>query len=400
MSTTETKQWQVGKEIIKTLKQKGYEAVFVGGAVRDFVRNKVANDIDIATSALPEEVKAIFKRTADVGLAHGTVLVIEDFVPIEVTTFRTDGEYEDHRRPTDVKFVRSLEEDLKRRDFTINALAMTEDFHIIDLFDGQRDLENGCIRTVGNPLNRFNEDALRMLRAIRFTAQLGFSIESTSFEAIKSRAHEISFVSVERISAELEKIWMSANLFQGIKSLVKSNLASHLPGDHAFANDKWKTLGNPQNSSVCWAYLCLLNKQPVVAQLAKQYKLSNDLKNQITQLVKATQIRCNGFFTIEDLYQFSEDVLVQAEILASKLKDDNEPLQIDKLVHLKKSLPIQSIRELAVTGQDIMEWFDKPGGPWLKETLTQIERAVLHQKVTNDATYIKEWLLNESNHKE
>jgi len=393
MSTTETQQWQVGKKIIEILKRKGYDAVFVGGAVRDFSRKKEANDIDIATSALPEEVKAVFKRTADVGLAHGTVLVIEDSVPIEVTTFRTDGEYEDHRRPTNVTFVRSLEEDLKRRDFTMNALAMTEDFHIIDLFDGQADLQNGLIRTVGNPLNRFNEDALRMLRAIRFTAQLGFSIDSTSFEAIKSCAHEISNISVERITAELEKIWLSANLYKGIESLVKSNLAQYLPGDHSFNIEKWKVLGNPQNSSVCWAYLCLLQDKPNVSQLAREYKLSNALKNEIKQLVSATQKRYERSYTPEDFYQFSEDILIHAEMLASKLRDDIELLQKEQLIHLKKSLPIQSSRELAVTGQDLMTWFNKPGGPWLKDALNQIEHAVLYQKVRNNATQIKEWLL-------
>lgn len=399
MSTTETEQWQAGKKIIETLKRKGFEAVFVGGAVRDFVRSKEANDIDIATSALPEELKSIFKRTADVGLAHGTVLVIEDAIPIEVTTFRTDGEYEDHRRPTNVKFVRSLEEDLKRRDFTMNALAMTEDFHIIDLFDGQRDLENGIIRTVGNPLSRFNEDALRMLRAIRFTAQLGFSIETASFEAIKSCAHEITYVSIERISAELEKIWLSSNLHKGLESLVRSELAGHLPGNHSFGHEKWASLGNPRNSLVCWTFLCMLKEQPRPEKLAREYKLSNELKKQMDQLVTATQIRCGRFFTVEDLYRFSEDILVHAEKLASILGEEIEPIKPERLAQLKKSLPIQSIRELAITGQEIMEWFNKPGGPWLKETLTQIELAVLYEKVENNATQIKEWIMNESNNK-
>jgi len=392
-----SEQWEAGKIVIETLKQKGYEAVFVGGAVRDLVCNKEANDIDVATSALPEEVKAVFKRTVDVGLSHGTVLVIVNRVPIEVTTFRTDGEYEDHRRPSDVKFVRSLEEDLKRRDFTMNALAMTESFQIIDLFNGQIDLQNGLIRTVGNPITRFKEDALRMLRAIRFTAQLGFNIETTTFEAIQSCAQDLSFVSVERLTAELEKIWKSANPYKGIENLVQSKLHRQLPGDFPFNHEKWGLLGSPKNVATCWAFLCLLQEQPAVTELARLYKLSNDMKKKIIQLVTATQIRSERLFTIDDLYQFDEDILIQAETLSRILSSDCEFMSVDQLISLKKALPIQSIRDLAITGQELMEWFKVPGGPWLKETLTQIERAVLHKKVGNDATQIKEWIMNESN---
>ena len=392
-----TEQWQAGKKIIEVLIQHGYEAVFVGGAVRDFVRHKVANDIDIATSALPSEVKTIFKRTVDLGLAHGTVLVIENHVPIEVTTFRTEGEYTDHRRPSDVKFVNSLEEDLKRRDFTMNALAMTADFQVVDLFDGQRDLHNEIIQTVGEPIERFKEDALRMLRAIRFSAQLGFSIDNATLEAIKLCANDLAYVSVERVSAELEKMWLSTNLDKGMTYLGQSDLAKHLPGDFSFEDDRWNHLGNPQNNLVCWAFLCLLQEKPNGSQLASVYKLSNELKLQIIHLVQATQIRYERLFTIDDLYHFEENILVQAELLSRVLCSDIEQMPIEMIVQRKQSLPIQSIRELVISGQDVMKWFNKPGGPWLKETLSLIEHAVLHQKVVNNATKLKEWIMNESN---
>jgi tRNA nucleotidyltransferase (CCA-adding enzyme) len=392
-----TEQWQAGKKIIETLIQHGFEAVFVGGAVRDFVRHKVANDIDIATSALPSEVKSIFKRTVDLGLAHGTVLVIENHVPIEVTTFRTEGEYKDHRRPSDVKFVQSLEEDLKRRDFTMNALAMTDDFQLIDLFDGQRDLHNGIIRTVGEPTDRFKEDALRMLRAIRFTAQLGFSIDNSTLEAIKLCSNDLAYVSVERLTAELEKMWLSTHLGKGMSYLGQSNLAKHLPGDFRFEDAKWKHLGNPQNVLVCWSFLCLLQEKPNGSDLATVFKLSNELKQQINHLVNATQIRCERLFTIDDLYHFEENILVQAELLSRVLCSDSHQMPVELIVRRKQSLPIQSIRELVISGQDVMEWLNKPGGPWLKAMLSQIEHAVLHQKVANNATKLKEWIMNESN---
>ncbi|QBP41317.1 CCA tRNA nucleotidyltransferase [Paenisporosarcina antarctica] len=392
-----TEQWQAGIRIIETLKKLGYEAVFVGGAVRDFVSHKEANDIDIATSALPDEVKTIFKRTVDVGLAHGTVVVIENRVPIEVTTFRTDGEYTDHRRPTDVKFVLSLDDDLKRRDFTMNALAMNESFEIIDLFEGQRDLKNGLIRTVGEPIDRFKEDALRMLRAIRFTAQLGFTIELNTLNAIKSCASDLSYVSVERITAELEKMWMSTNLDQGMIYLVKSNLAKQLPGDFPFTHKKWTQIGNPKNVLMCWTFLCLLQETPDGSELARIFKLSKDLKQQINQLIKATQIRYERLFSIDDIYHFDKNILIHAELLSRVVQSDIQPMPIEEIDKRKLSLPIQSIRDLEVSGQDLMEWFNKPSGPWLKEILTQIELAVLHQKVVNNPTKIKEWILNESN---
>lgn len=393
----QTDQWDAGKKIIETLQSHGFEAYFVGGAVRDYVRGEKANDIDIATSALPPQVKMIFKRTVDIGLDHGTVLVIEEGSPIEVTTFRTDGEYADHRRPTDVKFVLSLEEDLQRRDFTMNALAMTEKLQVIDLFNGKNDLANGIIRTVGLPLDRFKEDALRMLRAIRFSAQLGFSIEPATLQAIKDCAGDISHVSVERITAELEKIWMSNHLLKGIQYLVDTHLANHFPGECQFSNEKWSRLESPQNSVVCWTFLCLLQEQPKASKLAKIFRLSNDLKKQINQLMKATQIRMERIFTTHDLYLFEETMLIQAEVLSRVLNPENVQMQIDDILQAKRSLPIQSAKDLVVTGQDLMAWFKKPGGPWLKETLAHVEHAVLHQNVENDAIKLKEWIMNESN---
>ena len=203
------RQWQAAKQVIRQLEEAGFEAVFVGGAVRDALLGRPGNDVDVATSAVPGEVKAVFSKTIDIGIEHGTVLVLDAEEPIEVTTYRTDGEYADHRRPDGVVFVRSLEEDLKRRDFTMNAIAMDADERIIDLYGGQQDIQQKIIRAVGNPSERFAEDALRMLRAVRFSAQLGFTIEQATLAAVKEHAAEISFVARERIAAELEKIWIS-----------------------------------------------------------------------------------------------------------------------------------------------------------------------------------------------
>ena len=197
------------KNIIETLEANGYEAFAVGGCVRDTLLLRVPGDWDITTSAKPEEVKALFDHTIDTGIQHGTVTVMKNHVGYEVTTYRIDGEYEDARHPKEVIFTANLVEDLKRRDFTINAMAYNERAGLVDEFDGIKDLEDKVIRCVGNPKERFSEDALRMLRAVRFAAQLGFSIDSETKEAIKELAPTLEKVSKERIATELIKILVS-----------------------------------------------------------------------------------------------------------------------------------------------------------------------------------------------
>lgn len=195
--------------ILHTLEEAGYEAYVVGGCVRDSILGRSPDDWDITTSAKPEEVKALFRRTVDTGLIHGTVTVMLDKEGFEVTTYRVDGEYEDGRHPKEVSFTASLEEDLKRRDFTINAMAYNPKRGLVDLFGGVQDMENRIIRCVGNPLERFTEDALRILRAVRFSAQLGFSIEGETLKAISVLAPNLKYVSAERIQVELLKLLVS-----------------------------------------------------------------------------------------------------------------------------------------------------------------------------------------------
>lgn len=210
--------------ILQQLNKHGYEAYIVGGCVRDSLLGKQPNDWDITTSAKPEEVKAIFHRTIDTGIQHGTVTVLVDREVLddgsgslashtdyafEVTTYRVDGVYTDHRRPESVCFTASLEEDLKRRDFTINAMAYNPEQGVIDIFGGQEDLEKGIIRCVGEASERFDEDALRILRAVRFAAQLDFVIEDQTREAMRDQAKFLKDISVERICTELTKMIVS-----------------------------------------------------------------------------------------------------------------------------------------------------------------------------------------------
>lgn len=197
------------KKIIETLEQNGYEGYAVGGCVRDSILGRMPNDWDITTSASPQQVKNLFLRTVDTGIQHGTVTVLMGKESYEVTTYRVDGEYEDGRHPKEVTFTASLEEDLRRRDFTINAMAYNDREGLVDIFGGRADIENKVIRCVGEPAERFGEDALRIMRAVRFSAQLGFTVDQDTAAAAKELAGTLAKISAERIQAELVKLLVS-----------------------------------------------------------------------------------------------------------------------------------------------------------------------------------------------
>ena len=213
--------------IIKTLNSNGYEAYVVGGCIRDSIIGKTPYDWDIATNASPDNVKNLFENTADTGIKHGTITVIINNETYEITTYRIDGKYIDNRRPENVRFTNSLEKDLARRDFTINAIAFHPKTSFFDPFDGIIDIKSKVVRCVGNPNERFVEDALRMIRAVRFSAQLGFEIESVTFDSIYMNSSIISKISSERIQEELTKIITSDNPSK-LRLLVDSNIMKYV----------------------------------------------------------------------------------------------------------------------------------------------------------------------------
>lgn len=213
--------------ILRKLRDRGYEAFAVGGCVRDTILNRKPGDWDITTSARPEQVKAVFGKTVDTGLQHGTVTVIRDHVGYEITTYRIDGEYEDGRHPKEVEFTADLREDLRRRDFTINAMAYSHETGLVDIFGGLEDLKAGRIRCVGNAMERFTEDALRIMRAVRFAAQLNFSIEEETWRALSAIAPNLSHVSKERIQTELTKTLLSGNP-QGVLAMEETGMCPYM----------------------------------------------------------------------------------------------------------------------------------------------------------------------------
>ncbi|MCH7321267.1 CCA tRNA nucleotidyltransferase [Solibacillus sp. MA9] len=377
------KQWQIAIDVINQIEHAGFEAFIVGGAVRDYYLTKENNDIDIATSALPQEIQAIFPHTIDVGIEHGTVLVLHQNEPIEVTTYRTESTYTDHRRPDAVHFVRNLAEDLKRRDFTMNAMALSQSGDFIDLFDGRKHIDEQLICAVGNAEERFKEDALRMLRAVRFAAQLNFKIDDQTFAAIQKQAASIELIAMERIQVELSKIFTSQFPAQGIHYMQESNLAKHLNGE--FDSRAWQYFQS-ENRQVGWAYFCLVNNE---LALLTQFRCSNKDKQFAKQVLEAYDCLLKGIEKIELLY-FDVEILHTAYQF-TQWQQQTINVSWEQLQQQKLTLPIQSAKELAITGQDVMAWSHKKRGPWIKEMLDTSLRAVVNGDVVNDKQKLKEW---------
>lgn len=220
-------QEEVAHAVIARLEAEGHSAYLVGGCVRDKLMNRSVKDYDVTTSALPEQVIASFARTLPTGLQHGTVTVVIQGTPVEVTTFRTESKYEDHRRPASVTFVPELREDLQRRDFTINAIAMERSGRLIDPYGGRTDIERKVIRCVGDAHERFEEDALRMLRCLRFASNYMFSIEEGTWLALLDKAPLLRHIAMERVEAELTKMIAGTDPLRALRLLARSGLLRH-----------------------------------------------------------------------------------------------------------------------------------------------------------------------------
>lgn len=382
------KQMAAAKHVIEQLEQAGYEAVFVGGAVRDALLQRPFHDVDVATNALPLEVKAIFKKTIDVGIEHGTVLVLVGDEGVEVTTYRTESTYTDHRRPDAVLFVRHLKDDLQRRDFTMNALAMRANGDMIDYYNGQQDIDNKLIRAVGNATARFSEDALRMLRAVRFSAQLGFTIEAQTFDAITQQAANIQKIAIERVQAELEKLFVARYVATGIDMLHKSGLAQHIKG--RFDAAEWCDVCI-EDAMLGWAYLAYVSHM-TAAELAQYYRLSKKQKQFIEAVLYLVAKRS---WSDMDYFKYDEQSLLAAQQILQW--QHVHVVDAQYIVLTKQALPIQHKAQLVVNGQHLMEWSNKARGPWIKEALSSMLEAVVTKQVPNEIQQLKEWFSREWN---
>lgn len=424
-------------QIITTLKNHGYEAYAVGGCVRDSILGRKPEDWDITTSATPMETKALFARTFDTGIEHGTVTVLMEKEGFEVTTYRIDGEYEDSRHPKEVQFTRSLSEDLLRRDFTINAMAYNEEVGLVDLFGGAEDLEKGVIRCVGNATERFSEDALRMMRAVRFSAQLGFAIEEETKKAIRLLAPTLRNISAERIQAELVKLLISAHPERireayelGITEVVLPEFDAMMRteqetphhcynvGEHTIhalqsvAPDKvlrltmlFHDMGKPAKKTVDDAGVAhFKGHAPVSEQMTKdimhRLKFDNDTLRKVTKLVyyhdyrmpaQAGNVRRAMNKIGEDLFPYYMQVRRADTDAQSDYRKEEKYANLEGIEMLYTEIVEKrqcvSLKDLAVTGKDLIAAGVKPG-PRLGEILDRLLKDVIEEPEHNEKEYL------------
>ncbi|RLK63205.1 CCA tRNA nucleotidyltransferase [Atopobacter sp. AH10] len=383
--------FQDSLEVMEVLEEAGYEAYFVGGCVRDALLNRPIHDVDIATSALPYEVKDLFPVTIDVGIEHGTVLVRHKGQSYEITTFRSEGDYKDHRRPDSVTFVRDLREDLLRRDFTINALAVDRKGRVVDYYDGLGDLKRSCIRCVGRPIERFEEDALRLLRAVRFQSQLDFTIEASTLDAMREKAKSLSYVSVERLTNEWHKTLLSKHYQQALNTFMSTGLYQACPLMKELKSAILHLIKNPiffVDEADAWTtilYLAQLDSS-YTTQLQKSYKLSNKLVNGIKHRLKALRALQDGEWTIWDIYQYGDSFKWVIPLAKQLLPEFHHESAID----MYQNLPIHSKKDMAITGNDLL----KAGyrGAEIGNFLDRLERAIVIDKIMNDFESGMDWI--------
>lgn len=379
--------------IIEKIQEAGFEAYFVGGCVRDALLNKDINDVDIATSAFPTEVKKIFSKTFDVGIEHGTVMVLRKNETYEVTTFRTESTYQDFRRPDEVVFVRSLKEDLKRRDFTVNALAMDQEGQVIDYFGGQDDLKKGLIKAVGSPEERFFEDALRMMRGVRFISQLDFVMDNETEKAIHKNHALLEHIAVERIQVEFMKLLLGKGRQKALKTFIETELYYYCPELSTYKNELASFAGLkgqiPTQLAAWTLLLAFLEKsEDEIEPFLRKWKCSKKEMQRVKTAYIALQQRLKAPLTRLSLYQSGYDIALEVEAMLPFFNCESD---IAYLEEVNASLPIRNKQEMAVSGNDLLQQFNAKPGKWLGEALDAIERAILLDEVVNERDQLLDW---------
>ena len=365
-------------DILKIFNKDGYEAYFVGGCVRDYLLGEEFSDIDITTNALPEEVKKIFRKSIDTGIQHGTVTILVNGEGYEVTTFRTEDEYTNHRAPEKVEFVSNLREDLDRRDFTINAMALDSNGVLFDYHNGGKDLSSGVIRTVNNPNDRFYEDALRMLRAFRFSSKLGFEIEKDTLEAIKKNAELIKFVSIERIVNEFKKLLSGKGNLRSLELLLDSKLNTYIP-----FLEEIEIIQDFSSYSFCQSLYILSKINNISFDILKELKLSNKEVKLIKEFDKINVDFVSKIPLELILYKYNfEDVVFVAEYFSY---NNRNTIENCKLI-------INSFDEVDITSQEIISTIGEKPGPWIKSVVSELEHEILLNRLDNNRKDILDFL--------
>lgn len=350
-------------QIIRTIEEAGGEAYIVGGAVRDMLLKREPGDYDLATSLLPEAVMHLFPVVIPTGLDHGTVTVVLDHVPFEVTTFRSESTYSDRRRPDEVTLGVSLEEDLTRRDFTINAMAL-KPTGLVDLFGGQDDLAAKVVRTVGRAEERFNEDALRMIRAFRFMSQLEFMLDQETELAIKNQKQHLQSVAVERIAIEFEKLLLGPGREAALAAMLRTGIQQYMPDLNETIIKQLMTFPfNGVSSDDVWTLVLVAGLRPESLRAWKRSKKQEGRAKTLAPLVQKA--------TLSDWqrYRLSDEELEHLNEMTGRRHEG------------RMSLPIRRLQDLTVNGRDMIELGLQKNQ--IKEALHHLERQVVHRQLDN-----------------
>ncbi len=370
------------KKVIYDLKKQGYEAYIVGGAVRDHILKQPTNDIDITTNAKPHQVSKIFK-TKPTGLKYGTVTIFMGDETFEVTTYRIDGEYVDNRHPEEVTFCETVEEDVKRRDFTINGILMTEKGELIDYVNGRGDLQMKIIKTIGNPLERFTEDALRIMRAFYFQSKLGFQIDKDTRDAITEMKDNLKNIAMERIMNEMIKILQGGYVKRALKSIVTTGVHEVLPGlkqGIEYASQMEEIPFVDAFFTLCFT----LN-----GSIPNQWPFSNKHRHRYEQArILADK---NQSFNAYTLYMYGIDLCLLANRVNYMLK--KTPNLKNKIEHDYKNLPIQSDLDLKLRATEMIAIANKKAGAWVKNLQTEMVIEVLNRRLKNEKSELERYVL-------
>lgn len=392
---------EIGTRLLVKLEQEGYEAYLVGGSVRDYLLDLVITDVDIASSARPDELLAIWPDAIPTGIKYGTVTLIYEGLPIEVTTFREESSYQDFRRPEIVNFGKSLTVDLARRDFTINALAMDIKGEVIDYHGGLDDLKRGLIRAVGDPAERFREDPLRMLRALRLASQLGFTIENRTWQELLAHASYIQYVALERVKQELDRLLAGDHVDQGLELLVQSRLLESIP--HALETKLQQAIVNIDQRLLVvftqpltrWFILLRDLADSEFAYLLKGLSFSKKDQQELLLLRELEGI-LRADLSEESLkaclLKYKESSLAEmiALVAGYTVVDSAEESAntaeywLGRLTAISESLVVRSLADLEVNGNDLVNEFAIDPGRQIGEIMEELLYRVVFRGIANE----------------
>jgi len=374
---------ELAKQIIRTLKAHGFEAYFVGGMVRDQVLGLKSEDIDLTTSALPEDVMKIFKRVKETGKKYGSVTVLMEDKPFEVTTFRTEGRYTNNRHPEEISFGTSLEEDLKRRDFTMNQLVMTEDEEIMDHHGGLEDIEKRLIRTIGEASKRFEEDALRILRALRFVGKLGFSLEEHTAQAMRKHRYLLKELAIERVMQELSKIVTSDYRTKAFMYMLDLDIAPVLYG----LEEGIKNVAHLEEDLYPIEFFILAH---ILGDVEDVFRFSNKERAIIERVIELHEVTKEDDFNRFIVYVNKLDMCLLVNKINRILgyKDQEESIR-----EMHERLPIHDVCDLAFKGQDILWKTNLKKHSLIGVIIDELKYKVIMEELPNEYKALEEYAL-------